>query len=164
MPYASREKRLEYGREYRKQHPRKKRTEEQKAHSKEYRKRHYLNDVEWLKKNKEQSKEIVSEKNMKYDNQRLKLKTINGWLNHDIKSANWDYVYDRFINTFNCEVCNIEFIIGSRGNDRRCLDHHHLSGEIRNVLCNKCNCQRIKIDRLHTYVLLDLHRYFIFKK
>ena len=32
-----------------------------------------------------------------------------------------------------CEVCNIPM------GDKRCIDHDHVTGEIRGVLCNNCN-------------------------
>jgi hypothetical protein len=58
----------------------------------------------------------------------------------------------------NCEVCNIEFL--NKGSYRRCLDHHHASGHIRGIICNKCNINLGKVDNLTRKLLLDLHRYF----
>ena len=47
-----------------------------------------------------------------------------------------------YINTTNCEECNIELIEGRYGNNKKCLDHCHKTGEFRNVLCQTCNVRR----------------------
>jgi len=74
----------------------------------------------------------------------------------------WRAYWDIFKVTTNCEVCNIVF--GSnKDNSVRCLDHHHGSGHIRNILCRKCNKTRTGIDGKHKDVLLDIHRYHYIK-
>ena len=56
----------------------------------------------------------------------------------NIKSENFDELYDRYINTNNCELCEIELEEGIVANGR-CLDHNHETGLFRNVLCRSCN-------------------------
>ena len=74
----------------------------------------------------------------------------------------WRPYWDIFKETTNCEVCNIVF--GSnKDNSVRCLDHHHGSGHIRNIICRKCNKTRWSIDGKHKDVLLELHREFILR-
>ena len=59
--------------------------------------------------------------------------------------GNYDEIYERFINTEKCELCNLEFIEGHRGKYKKCMDHNHQTGEFRNVVCNGCNSS--KTDR-----------------
>lgn len=41
--------------------------------------------------------------------------------------------------TPNCECCGVELKAGSKGGNRRVIDHCHTTGAIRGVLCNECN-------------------------
>ena len=46
--------------------------------------------------------------------------------------------YLLFINTHNCELCGMKFDDNYR-NQKRCLDHCHISGLVRNIVCRSCN-------------------------
>tara|TARA_R110002126_G_scaffold40007_1_gene117958 strand:+ start:319 stop:891 length:573 start_codon:yes stop_codon:yes gene_type:complete len=133
-----------------------------------------LNHKEYQENNKDKKRErdkLYYQKNKDKKNQQRKewsqteqgkkLCKITDWKSQGIKSSNFDLVYERYINTNYCEVCNIELTHG-RYNTKttRCLDHQHASGEIRNILCHHCNTQRKSIDLKHMYVLQELHRYF----
>tara|TARA_R110002072_G_scaffold286733_1_gene451847 strand:- start:43 stop:477 length:435 start_codon:yes stop_codon:yes gene_type:complete len=52
----------------------------------------------------------------------------------------YEYIYDRWLNSERCEEpkCNKEY---SKEN-KKCMDHCHLTGLFRNILCNSCNCKR----------------------
>ena len=52
------------------------------------------------------------------------------------KEHGWE-IYNLYKNTTHCDLCNIEL------GERRDLDHDHKTGEIRNVVCHKCNMWRI---------------------
>ena len=56
-------------------------------------------------------------------------------------------IYYHVMSVNNCELCNIEFDELSK--NQRCMDHCHVSGYFRNVLCRKCNSGRkqVKINR-----------------
>jgi hypothetical protein len=50
----------------------------------------------------------------------------------------FEYIYNEYIRATNCDLCNKLF---TKSRDRH-LDHDHETGEIRNIVCNKCNCIR----------------------
>ena len=67
--------------------------------------------------------------------------------------ANWkkggligDYnsIFERYINTSNCDLCNVLLERGCGGN-KKCMDHCHRTGNFRNVVCSRCNTS--KTDR-----------------
>ena len=120
---------------------------------KEYMKQYY-------EKNKDKSKEYY--KLYCQTDKGKKSRRIGSWKHQGIITDNFDELYDKFINTEYCELCNCQLTIDRYSTSTtRCLDHHHSSGEIRNILCKRCNSNRQKIDLKFMYVLQELHRYFI---
>ena len=69
---------------------------------------------------------------------------INGWKRKGLK-GDYDMVYDRFINSTNCEnpKCNVVYgKIGDGTGTWKCMDHDHTPGlenNFRSILCNRCN-------------------------
>lgn len=49
-------------------------------------------------------------------------------------------IHKRYINTTHCDLCNV-FLVG-KGINRKCMDHNHTTGEFRNIVCHKCNCNK----------------------
>jgi len=66
----------------------------------------------------------------------------------------------RYKNTTHCDICNTELCCENKSKSRKCLDHDHLSGHFRNILCNSCNAKRQIPDKLRMTLMLELHRYF----
>jgi len=64
-----------------------------------------------------------------------KFYTIRNWKKRGILSDDYDKVYDEYIKTGHCKLCNHEFI----NSTERCLDHCHETGEIRKIICRACN-------------------------
>ena len=94
-----------------------------------------------------------------------RLHTLSGrryqWENQGIKSDDWYDVYDRFYSTTRCELCDVK--LEGKGKYKKCVDHHHLSGEVRNIVCCRCNCERNKLDNIQMKLMLEMYRYFILK-
>tara|TARA_R110002072_G_scaffold160056_1_gene311212 strand:+ start:47 stop:460 length:414 start_codon:yes stop_codon:yes gene_type:complete len=66
-----------------------------------------------------------------------KSQTKTNWINKlkiDFEGE-FDYWYDRYINSTNCEKCGKEY---KDSRDRQ-LDHDHNTDKPRNILCHKCN-------------------------
>ncbi len=57
--------------------------------------------------------------------------------------GDYDEIYNRYINTTNCDLCNV-FLEG-RGGKKKCMEHNHENGQFRNIVCSKCNTS--KTDR-----------------
>ena len=67
----------------------------------------------------------------KYHKTRTKYK----WTKYGLITDNFDEIYDRYINSSKCERCETSY---NNGRDRH-MDHCHITGEFRNILCQKCN-------------------------
>jgi len=71
-----------------------------------------------------------------------KARRIKNWESSGVKSDDWNALYEYYKNCWECENCGIELIEGNYGNNKKCLDHCHITGLFRNVLCNYCNILR----------------------
>jgi len=119
----------------------KKYRERTKEHKKKY------ND-KWRKNNKE--KQQIYSKNNKYRLSRYHLEwskkneskvKISQWKRMGLISNDYDLLFNKWKNTKNCENCNMELTDGNLKTSR-CLDHSHITGEYRNILCKSCNVKR----------------------
>jgi len=125
--------RKEYMKEYNKQY-----REKNRGKIKEQRKQSYIKNKEKVKEKQKIYREKNKEKKKQYNksDKGIKVSRISNWKKGGIKSVDFDIVYEKYINTHYCEVCNIKLTIGRDNiNSTRCLDHHHSSGEIRNIVC-----------------------------
>ena len=135
-------------------------TEEQrKANKKAYNKKWRDNNKEKKKEYNEEHKEQIKEYDKKYREghkeqkkaydkeyrQTPKGKRINrikclkhrGMIEPD---GGWDKFIDMVENTTNCEICNVELTTDKvTTKTTRCIDHSHITGLFRNVVCQSCN-------------------------
>ncbi len=81
----------------------------------------------------EKKKETILIKN-KTDPNRQKSSRKNNWKRRGV-IGNLDELYEKYMNTLNCEKCNLLFI----ETKYKCLDHNHITGEFRFILCKNCN-------------------------
>ena len=128
MPYKDPEKRKEW---YQKN------KEKKIEYQKEYYHKNKEKRKEYNRKNKDKIKQYYQSSTGK------KSSRINNWKSRNIIHQNYDELYEKYINTEYCELCNIQLTIDKiRTPTTRCLDHCHSTGEFRNILCNSCNVKR----------------------
>lgn len=85
----------------------------------------------WYNENKEKQQQYYKEGDGKKSN------TISNWKLRGVVSEDYDKLYEKYVNTDKCEICEKVFT----DTFDRCLDHDHQSGLFRQVLCRNCNTQ-----------------------
>ena len=143
MPLKDPAKRAAYQKQYREKH---------KERAKEYREKHKGERKEYYKEYRENNKEKIKGY---YENNKEQIKEyrqtevgkkswrISGWKRYGVISEDFESLYEYYINSKNCEECNVVLTEDKRNTPTtRCLDHDHDTGLFRNVLCNSCNLKR----------------------
>ena len=112
--------------------------EKRREYQKEYMKEYYQKNKEKLK---EYSKEFSKEHNQ--TEQGKKSQRIRKWKQRGLIHDNYDELYEYYLNTTHCEKCNIELTYDKQNTPTtKCMDHSHISGHFRNILCHSCNNKR----------------------
>lgn len=71
-----------------------------------------------------------------------KIMRIGNWRQLGITDEDLELVYDTYINTTNCMICDNTF----KNSKDRHLDHDHETGEIRYICCRNCNIKILRDD------------------
>ena len=78
-----------------------------------------------------------------------KMNTCSSWRGQGLITDDIDAVYERYINSNNCECCGNEY----KANRDKHMDHNHTTGEFRNILCRRCNQLRGHIENDYKLIL-----------
>tara|TARA_R110000803_G_scaffold47555_7_gene99109 strand:+ start:1104 stop:1466 length:363 start_codon:yes stop_codon:yes gene_type:complete len=111
---------------------------------KEYDRLYQINNCEKLKQYRIDNKDKKRDHDKIYRATYLGVKSsrINTWKQIGIVNDDFNTLYDTYIETKNCEECEVELIHGNRGSNKKVLDHCHETGKVRNILCHLCNVRR----------------------
>jgi hypothetical protein len=73
-------------------------------------------------------------------NKKHKSNTKVSWKRQGMKftEEEFEYIYNEYIKATHCDLCDKEF----KNRKDRQLDHCHETGDIRNIVCNRCNCKK----------------------
>ncbi len=104
--------------------------------SKEEREKILKYNKEYYQQNRE--KELERARNYSKTPQGIKSSFISSWKQKGIICVDYDLMYEKYINTGNCEYCDKEF----KNSLDRHLDHDHSITDkpnVRGILCRSCN-------------------------
>tara|TARA_R110002153_G_scaffold167078_1_gene319744 strand:- start:267 stop:683 length:417 start_codon:yes stop_codon:yes gene_type:complete len=132
--------------------------EEKAAYDKAYRVKHKEKRAAYRKEYCEANKEALSAKKKAYRETPEAKETLKAYSEtpsgkKSYRIGNWkhkglicddvDALYEKYLNTTNCENCDIELTVDRHPTKTtRCMDHDHVTGLFRNVLCHPCNIKR----------------------
>ena len=105
---------------------------------------------EYLAKLTPEQRKELNRKNMIYQKtpKGKKVRSISSWKGQGLID-DYDYVYEKYINSTHCECCGNEY---KNAMDKHMDDCHH-TGKFRNVLCRNCNQLRGHIDKDYKLIM-----------
>jgi len=123
---------------------------------KEYKKQYYKENKEYYKERYEKNKEQLIEYSKQYsqeNKEKIKEYSQTPQRIKTVRTANWkfrglqcDYIddlYEHYLLSDQCENCMCILTEGSKKTSTtKCMDHCHITGLFRNILCNSCNVKR----------------------
>jgi len=69
-----------------------------------------------------------------------KLNRKGSWKLLGLNMENFEEIYERYLTTTYCDLCKVELTDGKiRTKTTKCMDHSHITGEFRNIVCMSCN-------------------------
>ena len=105
---------------------------------KEYNKQYFK---EYYEKNGEKLKE--SKKKYRQTPGGIKSVRISIWKFRGLQCNYIEELYQHYLLSDQCENCMCILTEGSKKTSTtKCMDHSHITGEFRNILCNSCNVKR----------------------
>ena len=144
MPYKSKEARRAAYHKKKEEDPEwyKRVQEQQKVYSANRKEAKKEYDKQYRENNKEKKSNVDKDYAKTEKGQRVR--KINTWKFLGIKCDDFDALYDKYINTHQCERCECTITSGKGIIGKRHLDHCHNTGEFRQIVCGMCNTNEIK--------------------
>ena len=68
---------------------------------------------------------------------------IKNWENNGLIVDDYNKINDIWKNTTHCNKCNVELVEGNKGSNRKCMEHSHITGEFRGIVCHRCNANML---------------------
>ena len=134
------EEKAAYQKEYRQ-----KNKEKIAAQKKEYYQKNKEKKAAYKKEYRQKNKEKIAAQKKEYYQtpQGKRIKAINNWKQRGLIHDDYNQLYDAYLESTNCERCDIEYgQYGDGTHTHCCMDHCHDYGCFRNFLCFKCNLRR----------------------
>lgn len=101
------------------------------------------NHTEYMREYRKKDKHKQYQKQYRQTEKAIKNRRITNWKIMGVISENYDELYEKYINTEFCELCNVKLTEGKlRNKTTRCLDHDHSINDcenVRNIVCQSCN-------------------------
>ena len=104
------------------------------------------NRKEYYQTNKEEIQEKSKEYYQKYYKtpECYKAYKKSSWKRFGLNMGNFEEIFNRYINTTLCDYCCITLTIDKKSTKTtRCMDHCHITGKFRAVLCHSCNVKKV---------------------
>lgn len=92
---------------------------------------------ESLKKYKQSEKGKETNKKFSQTEKGKKNNKKNKWKTRGLNMENFEEIYKRYTMAIFCDIC--ECVLEGNGNNKKCMDHCHITGEFRNIVCHYCN-------------------------
>ncbi len=115
------------------------------------RKRRKANREELNRKAREKTKKEREEDPNKFRDKEKKLREAkpeyynkkdkkNSWKRQGLNMEHFEEIYEIYMITTHCDLCGVELTDGKiRTKTTKCMDHSHITGEFRNIVCCSCN-------------------------
>ena len=166
MPYKDKEYAKQRAKERREANPelyKERKRKEYEKNKEKYKER----NKNYREKNKEKLNEYNREYSKTYDDTLSKKKYYESdkgkkarmkskWKSRNVNIEDFNIFYERYANCNNCEWCKKEI------SSCKQMEHNHISGEIRGVVCRGCNNRMRKKDNNFNNVMKELIHYFNF--